>query len=58
MSNSTLITFADDVAVVATGHTITLLEEAMNQTLDLVSIWMKDGSYAFCRQNGSNHVDH
>ncbi|CAI6376152.1 unnamed protein product [Macrosiphum euphorbiae] len=42
ISSSTLIAFADDVAVVATGHTTTLLEEAMNQTLDLVSKWMKD----------------
>jgi len=40
MSSSTLIAFSDDVAVVAIGHTTTFLEEAMNQTLDLVAKWM------------------
>lgn len=40
MSSSTIIAFADDVAVVATGHTTALLEEAMNPSLNLVAGWM------------------
>lgn len=40
MSSSSLIAFADDVAVVATGHTTALLEESMNPSLDAVSRWM------------------
>jgi len=36
ISSSTLIAFADDVAVVA----IALLEEAINQSLDVVARWM------------------
>jgi hypothetical protein len=44
-SSSTLIDFADDVAILATGHTTTLLEEAMNQALDLVARWMASRSF-------------
>lgn len=40
ISSYTLIAFADDVAVMATGHTTALLEEAMNPTLDAVARWM------------------
>lgn len=40
ISGSTTIAFADDVAVLATGHTTKLLEEVMNQSLDLVARWM------------------
>lgn len=40
MSSSSLIAFADDVAVVAKGHTTALLEESMNPSLDAVSRWM------------------
>ncbi|CAI6368752.1 unnamed protein product [Macrosiphum euphorbiae] len=38
MSSSSLIAFADDVAVVATGRTTALLEESMN--MNAVSRWM------------------
>jgi len=40
MSSSSLIAFADDVAVVATLHTTALLEESMNSSLAAVSRWM------------------
>lgn len=33
ISSSSIVAFADDVAIVVTGHTIPLLEEAMNQYL-------------------------
>lgn len=37
-----IVCFADDAAVVATGHTTWLLEQAMNGSLQLVSAWMKE----------------
>lgn len=42
ISSSTVIAFADDVAVLATGHTTALLEAAMNQSLEAVARWMAD----------------
>uniref|UniRef100_A0A2S2NJ82 Retrovirus-related Pol polyprotein from type-1 retrotransposable element R1 n=1 Tax=Schizaphis graminum TaxID=13262 RepID=A0A2S2NJ82_SCHGA len=36
-----IVCFADDAAVVATGYTTRLLEEAMNDSLQIVSTWMK-----------------
>jgi len=36
-----IVCFADDAAVVATGHTTWLLEKAMNDSLQLVSTWME-----------------
>ncbi|KAF0747276.1 Uncharacterized protein FWK35_00018111 [Aphis craccivora] len=44
MSSASVIAFADDVAVVATGHTTALLEESMNTSLDAVSRWMSKTS--------------
>lgn len=38
-SSTTLIAFADDVAVLATGRTTSLLEKAMNPALDMVAGW-------------------
>lgn len=35
-----VICFADDAAIVATGHTTGLLEKALNDTLEIVSRWM------------------
>lgn len=40
-SSATLVAFADDVAILATGHNTNLLEEAMNGALKTVSEWMK-----------------
>ncbi|KAL4097640.1 hypothetical protein QTP88_022383 [Uroleucon formosanum] len=42
ISSSTVIAFADDVAVLATGHTTALLEAAMNQSLEAVARWIAD----------------
>lgn len=41
LSSTSLVAFADDVAVVATGRTKQLLEEAANRALAAVSGWMK-----------------
>lgn len=41
LSSTSLVAFADDVAVVATGHTKYLLEDAANGALAVVSGWMK-----------------
>jgi len=41
MSSTTLVAFADDVAVVATGHTSHILETVCNDALDIVSEWMR-----------------
>lgn len=40
MSSTELVAFADDVAVVATGHTTWILETVINQALDKVAEWM------------------
>lgn len=40
MSSTELVAFADDVAVVATGHTPWLLETATNRALNQVAEWM------------------
>jgi len=40
-SSTSLVAFAVDVAVVATGRTKNLLEEAANGALSAVSWWMK-----------------
>ncbi|KAF0724112.1 Uncharacterized protein FWK35_00024075 [Aphis craccivora] len=42
MSSTELVAFADDVAVVATGHTTWILETVINQALDIVAEWMID----------------
>jgi len=41
MSSTTMIVFADDVAVVATGHTSHILEEVTNHALEKVAGWME-----------------
>lgn len=43
-SSTTLIAFADDVAILATGRTTTQLEEAMNPALAMVARWMSGRS--------------
>jgi len=40
MSSTELVAFADDVAVVATGHTTWILETVTNQALNKVAEWM------------------
>jgi len=40
-SSTTLVAFADDVAVVVTGHTSHILETVCNKALDIVSEWMR-----------------
>lgn len=40
MSSTELVAFADDVAVVSTGHTTWLLETATNRALNRVAEWM------------------
>lgn len=42
VSSSTLIAFADDVAILATGRTTADLEEAMNSSLNVVAEWMTE----------------
>jgi len=42
ISSSSIVAFDDEVAIVATGHTTPLLEEAINQSLNTVSVWMAD----------------
>lgn len=51
MSSASLIAFADDVAVVVTGHTTALLEEFMNSSLDVVSRWMSKTGLALSVRN-------
>jgi len=41
MSSTSLVAFADDVAVVATGHTISILEEVTNNALAKVADWIE-----------------
>jgi len=40
MSSTSLVAFADDVAVVATGHTTNILEEVTNNALAKIAEWM------------------
>jgi len=40
ISSSTLVAFADDVAVVTTGHTTRILEDVTNNALAAVTEWM------------------
>lgn len=40
MSSTELVVFADDVAIVATGHTTWILETVTNRALDKVAEWM------------------
>ena len=40
MSSTSLVAFADDVAVVATGHTTSILEEVTNNVLTKIADWM------------------
>jgi len=40
ISSTTMIAFADDVAVVATGHTSRILEDVTNNALEKVADWM------------------
>lgn len=44
VSSTTLIVFGDKVAVLATGRTTTLLEEAMNHALAVVAGWISERS--------------
>uniref|UniRef100_A0A2S2P6S8 Retrovirus-related Pol polyprotein from type-1 retrotransposable element R1 2 n=1 Tax=Schizaphis graminum TaxID=13262 RepID=A0A2S2P6S8_SCHGA len=37
-----IVCFADDAAIIATGHTTWLLERAMNDSLDMVAQWMRN----------------
>lgn len=39
-SSTTMVAFADDVAVVATGHTSGVLEQVINEALEKVAEWM------------------
>lgn len=39
-SSSTLVAFADDVALVTTGHTARILEDVTNNALAAVTEWM------------------
>jgi len=43
-----IVCFADDAAVIATGHTTWLLEKAMNDTLQLVAAWMRRQGLTLC----------
>lgn len=40
MSSTKLVAFADDVAIVATGHTSRILKTVTNNTLEKVSDWI------------------
>lgn len=49
-SSSSLVAFADDVAIIATGHTRELLEEAADGALSAVSEWMKANGLTLAAQ--------
>jgi len=42
VSSASLVTFADDVAVVATGHNTPILVETMYRVLSAVAKWIAD----------------
>lgn len=46
MTSTELVAFADDVAVVSTGHTTWLLETATNEALNRVAEWMTSAGLA------------
>jgi len=41
-SLTTMVAFADDVAVIATGHSTQILDETTDRALELVADWMDD----------------
>jgi len=43
-SSTNIISFADAVAIIATGRSTTYLEEAMYSTLTLIADWMRDNN--------------
>lgn len=43
-SSTTMVAFADDVAVITTGRTTQIMEEVTNRALEVVADWMDDNS--------------
>jgi len=41
-SSTTMVAFADDVAVIATGRSTQILEETTDRALEVVAVWMDD----------------
>lgn len=58
MSSTTLVAFAGDVAVVATGHTFHILETVCNNALDYsVRVDEKSGPITFSWRNGGRYLE-
>lgn len=53
-SSTTMVAFADDVAVITTGRTTVILEEVTNRALEVVADCMEDIVWSYQYRNGSN----